>query len=380
MDRSGRKTKAGPVEPGSGGNMNRSKTSIARILAVALMLTAGLLLAAALPAQGQTRGAQPASVAPVAAGSMVHPQPRAVVRVNGTVLSELDLLREMYAIFPYAKQHNGGFPRSMEADIRRGALKMIEFEELVYQEAKRRKMTIAPERMAKAEKQFRAQFATEQEYRQFLQAEDNGSLQTLRRSMERSLLIDALLKAEVTDKSWVSMAEAREFYAKNPERFKLAETFTLQSITIMPPAPPNPKQPAPKPTPEQSRQMYARAEDALRQAQATKTYEEFGVLAEKISEDDFRVMMGNHKTVDATELPPEIAKAVSSLRPGQISGLIAVDGAYTIVRLNAHTPARTQKFDEVYNAVRAAMRHHKQDALRRDLDAKLRKTAKIEEL
>src|SRR5579871_6196858 len=59
-----------------------------------------------------------------------------VARVNGTVLVERDLEREMFAIFPYARQHSG-FPKQLEPEIRRGALQMIIFEELVYQEAKR---------------------------------------------------------------------------------------------------------------------------------------------------------------------------------------------------------------------------------------------------
>ena len=50
----------------------------------------------------------------------------------------------MFAIFPYAKQHNG-FPKAQEAAIRQGALEMIIFEELVYQEAGRRKLTISAE-------------------------------------------------------------------------------------------------------------------------------------------------------------------------------------------------------------------------------------------
>ena len=52
-----------------------------------------------------------------------------VARVNGAVLTDRDLLREMYAIFPYAQQHNG-FPKAQEAAIRQGALEMIIFEEL----------------------------------------------------------------------------------------------------------------------------------------------------------------------------------------------------------------------------------------------------------
>src|SRR5215472_2659328 len=94
----------------------------------------------------------------------MDPTGKPVVRVNGSVLTDRDLLREMYSIFPYARQHNGTFPQAMEADIRRGALKMIEFEELVYQEALRRKMTVAPARLSQAEKSFIHQFHTAYQY------------------------------------------------------------------------------------------------------------------------------------------------------------------------------------------------------------------------
>lgn len=307
-------------------------------------------------------------------------QPRPVVRVNGSVLTDRDLLFEMYAIFPYAKQHNG-FPKAMEADIQRGAMKMIEFEELVYQEALRQKMTIAPERVAKAEKQLRGQFQTEREYQEFLQVEDKGSRQVLRTKIKRSLLIEDLVKAEVIDKSRVTLAEVRAFYRKYPEQFKQPETYSLQTITMMPPVRPSRQNPnPPPPTAEQLKQMKARAEDALRQAQATKNYEEFGTLAEKISEDDYRVMMGDHKSKTAAELPPEIVKAASALQPGQISGLIQAEDAYTIIRLNSHDPARMQKFDEIYKGLRTQMESRKKQQLQHELDARLRKNAKIEEL
>ena len=43
---------------------------------------------------------------------------------------------------------------------------------------------------------------------------------------------------------------------------------------------------------------------ALQQAKATKSAEEFGLLAEKISDDDYRVMMGQHKPVPVAESRP----------------------------------------------------------------------------
>jgi len=309
------------------------------------------------------------------------PAPRPVARVNGAVLTDRDLLREMYTIFPYAKQHNGGFPQAMESGIRQGALKMIEFEELVYQEAKRRQMTITPQRIAASEKQFRERFASDAQYELFLQSEAGGSEQVLRAKIKRSLLIEELLKEEVNQKSAVSVAEAKTFYANHPEPFRLPESYALQTISILPPRSSGAKQlSAAEATPEQLKQMRARAQEALKQARATKTHEEFGLLAEKISEDDYRVMMGDHRTTKTGDLPPEVLAVVSKMLPGQVSDLIEADGVLTIVRLNAHNPSRMQEFTEVQEALKAQMQSHKAEHLRRELDARLRKNAKIEEL
>src|SRR5215470_3499822 len=116
------------------------------------MTICGIVLAAALPAGAQVAASHTSMAA--ATRTTINPQTPAagkpVARVNGTVLTDRDLLREMYLIFPYARQHNG-FPKEMEPGIRKGALQMIVFEELVYQEAQRRKMTIEQPKLQQAE-------------------------------------------------------------------------------------------------------------------------------------------------------------------------------------------------------------------------------------
>ncbi len=301
----------------------------------------------------------------------LRPSGKAVAKVNGAVLTDRDLLREMYAIFPYAQQHGGAFPKSMQGDIRRGALRMIEFEELVYQEALRRKMSIPPARLNQAERDFHQQFHSPEEYAGFLTAEFNGSRTLLRRKIERSLLIDACLRAEIAAKAKVSSIEARQYYEKNPVRFEREETFAIQSISILPPKVVND---------ESRREARKRADEALRQAKATRSYEEFGVLAEKISEDDYRVMMGDHKPTGRAGLPPEIVQAAQAMQPGQVSNLIAMGDAYTIFRLNAHTPAGKLKYADVEKQLIVELQKTRSDQLRANLDKKLRKDAKVEEL
>lgn len=337
----------------------------------AAIIIAGLV-AAVLPLPAQMA----VSHVPTAPASSAYadvalqvPVGKPVVKVNGAVLTDRDLLREMYTIFPYARQHNG-VPRAMEEDIRKGAMKMMEFEELVYQEAVRRGMTIAPARMQKAEAEFRQQFDSPEQYQQVLNYDFNGSPALLREKIGRSLLIDDLLKAEVEEKSVISVTEAKQYFLRHPERFRIPESYSIQTISIMPPA---------NATPAQLKEARKRADDAIKQAKATRDYEEFGVLAEKISEDDWRVMMGDRKAMDITTLPPEVTKVIRSMKIGQVSELIPVGQNFTIVRLNAHIPAGMQKFDAVKDSLRKEMQKNKTEQLRAALDRKLRQTAKVEE-
>jgi hypothetical protein len=309
-------------------------------------------------------------IPPTTDASTVLPQPvgRPVVQVNGAVLTDRDLLREMFTIFPYARQHNG-FPQAMEADIRKGAFQMMIFEELVYQDAKHRNMSVPPEQLAKAMAEFGTQFHSPEQYRKFLQAECQGSTKLLQAKVERSLLIDKLLKQEVTDKAEVSVADAKAYYDQHPELFNLTESFSFQSISILPP---------PNATPAQLQEAQKRAETALRQARATTSYEQFGMLAEKVSEDDFRVMMGDHKLSERSKLPPAVVTALAAMQPGQVSSLIEFDAhAFTIVRLNAHNPAGLQKFGTVMDSLRTHLAQDKTEQLRSALATRLSKNAKI---
>jgi parvulin-like peptidyl-prolyl isomerase len=295
---------------------------------------------------------------------------RPVVSVNGTELTDKDLVREMLTIFPYARQHNG-FPKGEEEKIRQGALRMIEFEELVYQEALRRGMTVPAAKMQQAEKDFRAQFPSDEVFNEFLKSEMQGSKQQLQKQIRRSLLIEEMLKAEVEDKSKVSLVEARAYYDKNPSQFRYSETLAIQTISIMPAA---------QATDAVKKDAKTRAEAAWKQAKATKSYEEFGLLAEKLSEDDFHVNMGDHKAVDRSKLPPEIVKAADTMQPGQVSNLMQLGTFYTCFRLNARKPAGKFTFEQVKVPLRQNLQKTKSESLRAGLDKKLRQNAKVQEL
>jgi peptidyl-prolyl cis-trans isomerase SurA len=331
-----------------------------------------LAIVASFNATAQVASHAPTAIfnqAPVSSGPMSSGRP--VARVNGVVLTDRDLLREEYVIFPYARQHNGNIPREMEPGIRNGALQMIIFEELVYQEARKRGLTVTTERLSQAEAEFRKQFDSPSEYQHYLNAECQGKEQLLHDRIKRSLLIDRLLKAEVERKSTVTAAELKAYYDKNPALFQYADSFAIQTISVIPPA---------NATPAQVKEARKRAEEALKQAKATKTAEEFGLLAEKISDDDYRVMMGDHKWVERSKMPPQMLEPALKMQADQVSDLIQVDQNYVVFRMNRHVPAGKMKFDDVKDNLRKELEKRKTNEVRAALDKKLRQNAKVETL
>jgi parvulin-like peptidyl-prolyl isomerase len=330
----------------------------------------GIVLIAICSALGKAQTATPTSQS-MFKGVTVTPTGKPVVRVNGTVLTDRDLLREMMTIFPYAQQHGGKFPQSMEADIRRGALDMIEFEELVFQDAGRRNFRVSSARLDVAMKKFREQFNSTEEFQAYLKAECGNSRSALRDKIRRSLMIDDLLLVEIGQKGSVREADVKAFYEKNPARFYSPEAVSIQTISLLIPDGSSSQQEA---------SVRKRAEEALRQARATKGYEDFGMLAEKSSEDDWRVMMGDHNFITREQMPPEAAKIAFTLKPGQLSDLIRAENSWCILRVNAHREAQQASFEQVRVSLKKELEASKVDTLRRTLHQRLRKTARVEEL
>jgi peptidyl-prolyl cis-trans isomerase SurA len=293
-----------------------------------------------------------------------------VVRVNSAALTNRDLIREMYAIFPYGREHKG-FPPGLEPEIRKGALEMIIFEELVYQEAGRRNIVIPVARLDRAQAQFKKQFASPKHYQEYLHFECKDSTKVLRQKVRRSLLIEMLIKTEVQDKSLVSLAQAKAYYDKNPKEYTHGESFSLQTISIIPPE---------KANPEIQQEARKRAQDALRQAKATKTYKEFGLIAEKMSDDDWHVNMGDHKAMDASKLPPPVVEAGRRMKTGDVSDLLQFGTNYAIFRLNGHTPAGKTKFEEAKKEIQTNLQKARYNEARADFGKRLRKSAKVEVL
>jgi len=73
-------------------------------------------------------------------------------------------------------------------------------------------------------------------------------------------------------------------------------------------------------------------------------------------------------------------QALLTMKEGEVSGIIQMDQAYTIIRLNQHILAGKTKFEDVKASLQQELQKKKVNEVRAALDQRLRKNAKVEEL
>jgi len=108
-----------------------------------------------------------------------------------------------------------------------------------------------------------------------------------------------------------------------------------------------------KPTPQQEAVARKRAEDALRQAKAATNYEQFGMLAEKLSEDDWHVMMGDHKEISRVEM-----------KTGQMTELIRTEHSWYILRVTGRQDPHQAGYEQVKDSLKKELQASKIETLR----------------
>lgn len=289
------------------------------------------------------------------------------LRVNGAVLTEVDVVRQMYAIFPYAQQH-GGVPKDLEPEIRRGAVEMLVFEELLYQEAKRQGRMVSEEKVTRGVATIRRNLGGKAPFDEYLKTECNGSMQVLKEKIRRSFLIETMLK-DLDRQSSLTPAEVRAYYDRNASQFVREETYSFQTISFLPPA---------TAAANVHAEAKAKAKSAVNLGRAAKNKEAFGLIAQQISEDDWRMKMGDRGKVPVSKMPPEIAKALRAMKVGEVSDAIQIGPAWVIVRLNGRVAGGKVSFAEAKPKLEFELRKQKRDELRAALNKKLRKDAKVE--
>jgi peptidyl-prolyl cis-trans isomerase C len=292
----------------------------------------------ATAAGAQGASAQPSTTTPAAPQPpkpMPAQLPDVVARVNGEAVSKADFDR----LVKNMELGNGPIPAEQRDRVLRDALDQLVTYTLLKQEAKTRNITVSDTDVEARVKQMQGQFPDPQAFEKAL-AERGMSVDRLRSDAHVDMAINKMLEGEVATLPGPSDAQAREFYDKNPDKFKQPESVRASHILIL----------ADEKTDAATKKKARQKIEAL--LKRARGGADFAKLARENSQDSSAQQGGDLNYFPRGQMVPPFDEAAFSLKPGQISGIVTTQFGYHIIKVTDRKPASTVAFEQVSDRIK----------------------------
>jgi peptidyl-prolyl cis-trans isomerase C len=290
--------------------------------------------------------------------------PDVLARVNGQAVTKADFDRLVKNMEMSAGQP---IPADRRDEILRKALDQLVTYTVLSQETRNRKVAVTDAEIDANLKQMQSQFPNEAEFKKALEAR-GMSLDRLKSDARVDMSITKMMDAEVASQAAPTDAQVREFYDKNPDKFRQDEQVRASHILFRVDE---------KATDADKKKIRAQAESVLKQA---KGGADFAELAKKYSADGSAQQGGDLNFFTKDAMVPAFADAAFSMKPGQISDVVTTQFGYHIIKVADRKPASTVEYDTVKDRIREFLaQQQKQQRAEAFIEA-LKKKAKIEVL
>jgi peptidyl-prolyl cis-trans isomerase C len=316
-------------------------------------------------ATGQGSGTPPAAPAPPAPPKPVPAElPAIIARVNGEEVKKEDFEKMIKTIESRAGQP---IPPDRRDEILRGALDQLVVYTLLSQESKARGIKVDEAEIEAKMQQLRGQFPTQAAFEKALQ-ERHMTADGLRKDARVDLSVTKLMDAEVAALPGPSDADAKDFYAKNPDRFKEEESVRASHILIR--VDPNADAAA-------KAKAKATIDSVLKKARAGG---DFAKLAQQYSQDGSAAQGGDLNFFPKGQMVPEFSNVAFALKKDQISDVVTTQFGYHIIKLTDRKPGRVVPFEEAAPQIKQFLESQKKQQHADAFIEGLKKKSKIEVL
>jgi len=261
----------------------------------------------------------------------------------------------------------GPIPAERRDEVLRGTLDRLITYTVLSQEAKTRKVTATDAEIDDRLKQMQSQFPNEEAFKKAL-GERNMTIERLRSDTRDNLVISKMMDAEVSTTPGASDAEAKDFYEKNPDKFKQGESLRASHILI------RVDETADAATKQKAK---ARIDAILKKA---KGGEDFAKLAKENSADGSAAQGGDLGFFPRGQMVPAFDEAAFALKPGQISDVVTTQFGYHIIKAVEHKDAATVPLAEVSEKVKQFLSNQKKQTKADEFITSLKQKSKIEVL
>ncbi len=306
---------------------------------------------------------QPAPT-PVPAKPMPALLPEVLARVNGQAVTKADFDRLIKNMEMAANQP---IPAERRDEILRKALDQLVTYTVLHQETLARKVAVTDDEVNGNLKQMQSQFPNEQDFKKALAAR-GMTIERLKSDTRIDISINKMMEAEVAAQTAPADAQVREFYDKNPDKFKQEEAVRASHILFRV---------------EESADAAAKKK-VLEQAQSVlkqvRTGGDFGELAKKHSADGSAQQGGDLNFFTKGQMVPAFDQAAFSLKPGQISDIVTTQFGHHIIKVTETRPASTVPFDQVSGRIKEYLIEQQKQQKAEAFIQSLKQKAKIEVL
>jgi peptidyl-prolyl cis-trans isomerase C len=315
------------------------------------------------PAAGEP-GKPAAAPAPAPAKPMPAQLPPVLARVNGEEVTKGDFDRLIKNMELGAKQP---VPAERRDEIFRQALEQLVTYTVLTQETRARKVAVTDAEVESNIKQMRSQFPNEQEFAKALAAR-GMSLDKLKADTRIDISINKMMEAEAASQQAPTDAHVREFYDKNPDKFKQEEAVRASHILF------KVEESADAAT---KKKVKDQAEAVLKQVRAGG---DFAELAKKHSADSSAQQGGDLNFFTKGQMVPAFDQAAFSLKPGEVSDLVTTQFGYHIIKVTEHRAPSTVPFEQVSPRIKEFLTEQQKQQKVDAFIASLKEKAKIEVL
>lgn len=290
--------------------------------------------------------------------------PDVLARVNGEPVLKADFDRLIKNMEVGANQP---VPAERRDEVLRQALDQLVTYTVLSQETRARKVSITDAEVESNIKQMQMQFPNEGEFKKALAAR-GLTIERLRSDAKVDLSINKMMEAEVSTLPPPTDAQCREFYDKNPDKFKQPEAVRASHILF------RVEETADAAT---KKKILAEAQAVLKQARGGS---DFAELARKHSADGSAAQGGDLSFFTKGQMVPAFDQAAFAMKPGEISDLVTTQFGYHIIKLTERRAESTVGFEQVSPRIKEFLGGQQKQERAQAFIASLKQKAKIEVL
>jgi len=286
--------------------------------------------------------------------------------VNDEIITYLELNRE-YALALKEEEKLGTVSPDAAVKLKRQVLDSMVDKKLVQQKIKELNILISDGEINQSIDEIKRQNKMTQEMLVTALLAQGMTFDQYKLQMKEQMERLRLMSQEVKSKIQVGEREIREYYNSNLALYREEPTYRARHIFLKVDK---------KASTEEIKKIMAKAADVMNEARSGNN---FAALAMKYSDDAGAAKDGGDLgTFKKGDMLPEIESAVITMKPGEISELVATPAGFHIIKLEEKTEGKVKPFETVSASIEELLYKKKSEARFKQWAEDLKKNAVID--